>query len=252
MNAITETVDKPDGVCQQASPSETVSLLGETGAVGTQCGTDRTENSRPRGRPRITIERPWETQGISRSTYYERLSPKTPITYAADTPLWCVIAFWGQAELSATTELTRIGYETCMPMVAIRRQDPVLTSLWHTIRVPLFPGYGFIRLSQSESREPITATRGIREVLRRPDGRAASVPDLLIEKLIDDAPKRLELPKEHGPVLDKGAHVRIETGAFASHLGTVKGCDGVKTQVEVFIFGRATPIWLDRVAVVKI
>lgn len=133
-------------------------------------------------------------------------------------------------------------------MVAIRRRDPVILSKWHIVRVPYLSGYGFIRLTQSESREPVTATRGIREVLLRPDGRAAWVPDGDIEKMRSMDAARLELPLTHGPALAVGTTVRVEDGAFASFPGSVIQCDGVKTQVGVDIFGRVTPVWLDRSA----
>lgn len=214
----------------------------------------KTKRGGPRpgsGRPKITSERPWDAEGICRRTYDRRLKPTThtQISYAIDTPVWCVVAFHGQAERSAITSLSQEGYETYLPMTAIRRQDPVVKSMWHTVRIPYFAGYGFIRLTQSESREPIQAIRGVREILRRPDGRAASVPDALIEKLIEDAPRRLELPKEHGPVLDVGAKVLIKDGTFGGHRGVVSECDGVNTKVEVELFGRPVPIWMDRVSV---
>jgi transcription antitermination factor NusG len=169
--------------------------------------------------------------------------------YAVDTPVWCVFVTWGQAEQLVTRELARSGYETYMPMTAIRRQDRVLTSLWHTVRVPYLPGYGFIRLTQSESREPVLATRGIREVLRRPDGKAAWVRDAVVEKMREDDAKRLELPPEVGSELEPGTMIQISRGAFLAHRGSVIECDGVKTLVQVEIFGRPTPVWLDRVAV---
>lgn len=181
--------------------------------------------------------------------------PRKPVVeivkpaYVPDIPLWCVVAFFGQAEMTATTELTRQGYETYLPMVAVRRRDPVLPTMWRTVRVPYFSGYGFIRLTQTESREPIMATRGIREVLLRPDGRAASVPDRQIETLRADDARRLVLPKEHGPVLGAGRSVRLNDGPFTGHTGTVVQCDGVKTQVSIEVFGRHTPVWLDRTAV---
>lgn len=212
----------------------------------------RTKNKR--GRPRITDDRPWDIEGISRSTYYERLAspPRVTPAYVPDIPLWAVIAFWGQAEPSTTTELTRIGYETYLPLRAIERQDPVTPSMWHVVRVPLFSGYGFIRLTQSESRQPITETRGVREVLRRPDGRLASVSEVLIEALRDDDENRLKIPKESSTVLDVDTRVRIAYGPFLSHIGKVVQCDGRQTQVELNIFGRPTPIWFDRVSVAGI
>jgi transcription antitermination factor NusG len=167
-------------------------------------------------------------------------------------PHWCVVSFFGQAEISAARELTRQGYETYLPLTAIRRRDPVIASMWHVVRVPLLSGYGFLRLTQAESREPILATRGVRELLRRPDGRLAWVRDAEIEAMQAGDEARLLLPKEHRPVLAKGAPVRVETGPFAGFPGAVLECDGIKTRVEIMIFGRATPMWLDRAAVVAV
>lgn len=171
-------------------------------------------------------------------------------TYAPDVPRWCVVMFWGQAEISGTRELTRQGYDAYLPMTAIRRRDPVIATKWHTVRVPLLSGYGFIRLAQHESREPIEATRGVREMLRRPDGRLACARDDEIERLLKGEAERLELPEERGEPLKVKARVRIEDGAFAERVGTVLECDGVKTRVEVDVFGRMVPMWLDRAAVV--
>lgn len=168
------------------------------------------------------------------------------------TPVWCVLSFWGQAEMSAVTDLTRQGYDTYLPMVAIRRRDRVLTSMWHVVRVPYLSGYGFIRLTQTESREPILNTRGIREVLRRPDGRAAWVSDDEIERLRSKDIERLELPKERRPILAIGTLIRVDDGPFDGHPGVVKDCDGIKTRVELNLFGRDTPVWLDRASVVVV
>lgn len=169
--------------------------------------------------------------------------------YAPAIPVWCVLSFWGQAEIPGITDLTRQGYDTYLPMVAVHRRDPVIATMFRVVRVPYIPGYGFIRLTQSESREPILATRGIREVLRRPDGRAAWVSDGEIDQLRSKDIERLELPKERGPVLDVGTLIRVEEGPFADRPGTVVECDGVKTKVDIEIFGRTTPVWLDRTSV---
>lgn len=183
------------------------------------------------GRPRKVITRP---------------------TYAPDALLWRVVSFWGQAEVSATTELTRLGYETYLPLVAIRRRDRVVKTMWHPVRVPYLPGYGFIRLAQNQPRIPILETRGVREVLKRPDGRLSSVADAEIERMQVWDERRLQLPKEHAPCLSAGCSVHIEDGPFAGHPGIVVQCDGMKTQVAAQIFGRSTPIWLDRVSVSEI
>lgn len=254
MNAITETVDKPDGVCQQVAIEPPFSENEDRAGVGRRDAADgKTSSKFSHGGPRVNSggARPncgGPQPGSGRPRKIQPIAP-TQIRYASNDPQWCVFAVWGQAETSAVQELTRQGYETYLPMVAIRRRDAVILTKWHIVRVPLIPGYGFIRMQPSESREPITATRGVREVLLRPDGRPARATDAEIEKLQGHDESRLKLPKRHGSTLDKETHVRVEDGPFASFPGVVMECDGVKTRVEVFIFGRATPVWMDRVAV---
>lgn len=203
------------------------------------------------GRPVIQSERPWQTDGVSRATYYRLQKASTaPVPlYTPDTPRWCVYAVWGQAEMSSASDLTRSGYETYCPMVAIRQRDRVIPSMFHTIRVPFFPGYVFIRLTRTQSRESVNATRGVREVLRRPDGQAAWVSDALIEKLQTKNEARMKLPEKRGDELEVGAAVIVREGPFESSPGVVIECDGVKTRVGIEIFGRVTPVWLDRVGV---
>ena len=177
-----------------------------------------------------------------------RKSPPEIIIAVVDptVPRWSVVAFHGQAEVSATSELARQGYDVYLPLVAIRRRDPVMTTVWRVVRVPLLPGYGFIRLARTDPRVPITETRGVREVLLRVDGHPATVRDADIDKLRAADAERLELPPDRGPVLPIGAAVVITEGAFCDHPGTVLTCDGVRTQVRLLLFGREVPLWVAR------
>ena len=70
-------------------------------------------------------------------------------------PRWCVVLTWPQAERSAAYELCRAGYSAYLPMIAIRRRDPVLTSLWHKVLVPRLPGYLFALLDPRDPWAPI-------------------------------------------------------------------------------------------------
>lgn len=164
-------------------------------------------------------------------------------------PRWSVVAYHGQAEMSATAELARRGYEVYLALIAIRRRDPVITSQWHIARVPLLPGYGFIRIARSDPRRPIIETRGVREVLLRPDGHPAVMRDADIERLKADDADRLKLPLDRKPVLSAGVLVSILDGAFTDHKATVIECDGVRTQVSMTLMGRDVPMWIDRIAV---
>lgn len=202
------------------------------------------------GGPRANSGGPRPNSGGARLNSGPKPQPKpAPVIVIDPIPRWAVVAFWGQAEMSGTGELTRLGYETYLAMVAIRRRDPVILSMWHTVRVPLLSGYGFIRITQIQSREPILATRGVREVLLRPDGRPWWVPDGEIDKLRANDVARLKPPPRHGSALAVGTVVRIVDGAFTDHRGVVVECDGARTLVEVQMFGRPMPVWLDRAAV---
>ena len=164
-------------------------------------------------------------------------------------PRWSVVAYHGQSEISATAELARQGYEVYLALIAIRRRDPVLTSQWHIVRVPLLPGYGFIRLARTDPRRPILETRGVREVLLRPDGHPAVLRDDDVDRIRSEDDDRLKLPMLRNPVLAVGALVTIVEGAFADHKGTVLECDGIRTQVRFALMNREIPMWLARTAV---
>lgn len=179
---------------------------------------------------------------------------KAPVvaTYATDDLLWRVFASHPQAEISATRELTRQGYEAYLPMMADRRRDRVTPTMWHEVRVPMLTGYGFIRLTNSQSREPITATRGVRDLLRRPDGRLWWVSDARMDKLREFAEEKLRLPKEHAAPFEAGARVRVTEGPFTDHVGPVVECDGLVTVVRLVMFDRPMPVRVARVAVVEV
>lgn len=241
----------PNDLCQtgiRLSDEPVVSAPGAQPLFSSKLATERSSNW---GGPRPNSGGPRPNSGGARPNSGPKPKPPAQVVplYAVDVPMWRVFATWGQAEISAARELTRQGYTVEMPLIAIRRRDPVVTSIWHTVRVPLFPGYGFIHLTNTEAREPIAATHGVRELLHRPNGKLSVVADAVIDRLRAEQETRLQLPKETAPALQSGTLVRITGGAFADHAGTVLECDGVRTRVEMMMFGRTTPFWLDRVLV---
>lgn len=58
---------------------------------------------------------------------------------------WIVVHSYPQAERWARDNLNRRGYETYLPLMAVSRRDRVIRSLRHTVDVPLFPRYLFVR-----------------------------------------------------------------------------------------------------------
>lgn len=165
---------------------------------------------------------------------------------------WCVYMTHPQAELTASREVTRIGYRQYMPLTAILKQDPVLRSRFTKVRVPMFPGYGFVALTCNEPWVPIRYTMGVRDVLLSPTQRPAPIPIGFVESLIEGEADRCDLTAVTLPQFDRGAAVQITEGAMSGHIGSVVECDGLKTLVSVELFGRLVAVRLDRAGLVGV
>ena len=70
-------------------------------------------------------------------------SSPTPSSRISDG--WIVVHSYPQAEQWARDNLTRRGYDCYLPFMAVRRRDRVIRSLFHTVNVPLFPRYLFVK-----------------------------------------------------------------------------------------------------------
>jgi transcriptional antiterminator RfaH len=81
---------------------------------------------------------------------------------------WITCQTHPQAERWAVANLTRQGYQAYLPLITIRRRDPVLHTLNRLVEVPLWRGYLFVQLSTA-SWSPIRSTRGIARVLMSGD-----------------------------------------------------------------------------------
>lgn len=164
-------------------------------------------------------------------------------------PRWCVYQTHPQAERLAAEDLTRSGYQGYAPMIAVRKRDVVIRSLFHKVRVARFPGYGFVKLSPGESWLPILDASGVSRVLRGLDGRPARVPTGEIERHMLDDERLCDLERETMPAFKVGDRVTILEGALSSFEGSVLKDDGLATLVEVQMFGRPMPVWCDRASV---
>lgn len=166
-----------------------------------------------------------------------------------NTARWHVYQTHPQAERLAAEDLTRIGYHGYAPMIAVRRQDPVIRSLFHKVRVARFPGYGFVELGPGDPWQPILEASGVSRILRAPGGRPARVPVGEIESHMLDDDRLCDLARETLPPFAAGDRVILLEGTFASHEGQVLECDGLVTTVEVVMFARPMPYRLDRASV---
>jgi transcription antitermination factor NusG len=79
---------------------------------------------------------------------------------------WIVACTHPQAERWADANLRRNGYRTYLPLVTVRRRDPVLHTLTRIIQRPLFAGYIFVHYDSRDPRRPIRETPGVRDLIR--------------------------------------------------------------------------------------
>lgn len=173
--------------------------------------------------------------------------PRKPDAMVAwDGPRWCAYATHPQAERLAASELTRAGYRSYAPLIAMVRRDPVVHSIAHKVLAPRFQGYGFVELGPTDPWQPVRVTAGIRAMLLGPTGRIVPIPVGVIERHQADDAALCNLARETMPRLLPGLVVAIDDGAFAGHSGIVVACDGLVTAVSLELFGRMVDVRLAR------
>lgn len=187
-------LDTDANPCQSDVITVAVSSKGGTGAVVSAPLSDRTTN--PRGRPRITTARPWDIQGISRSTYYERIRPALPPTipaYVPEVPRWyCVRTEYG-AEISADMAIRTAGFTTLFPLLWVPAVAARRTELGRAIPatperlIPLLPRYLLVRFNRADpSWRRICTMRGVERLFSTHPERPTSIPDSDVAELTRD------------------------------------------------------------------
>jgi transcription antitermination factor NusG len=96
---------------------------------------------------------------------------------------WFCVRTHPQAERWALANLTRQGFETYLPLLAVQRQDRVVATLKHTVLVPLFSTYLFVRFDPHEPWQAISSTYGVRKLLGEADGNPLPVRGGAVERL---------------------------------------------------------------------
>ncbi len=159
---------------------------------------------------------------------------------------WCVFSTFSQAEFVATQELARHSYEVYLPLIAVAVRDAVLHTMFHKVRKPLFPGYGFIRLTATAPRQPILDISGVRGLVIGADNLPGRVRDSFVERMRADDDRRCELSAAALSPLPAQASVLVLRGAFAGRRGIVRACDGRTSTVDLQLFGRVVPLLICR------
>ena len=108
----------------------------------------------------LTLDRPQPTR-------LDAAQPRRePAGCYCNSPGWAVAHTRSQAELWAASNLRQRGYQTYLPLCAIRIRDRVIPTMTRIVSRPLFAGYLFVRHDPRDSWRPIYETPGIASVLK--------------------------------------------------------------------------------------
>jgi len=161
---------------------------------------------------------------------------------------WHVCQTHPQAEHWAAENLRRQGYTHYLPLIRVRRRDPVLRTLTRQVDVPLFQGYIFVALGPRDPWTPVTNTRGVARLLMD-QGRPATVATPIVEALQagEDARRSIQQP---GAAWQPGAPCKLAAGAFDGHDAVVIELRPRGVRVAVLCFGAMQEItvpqhWLE-------
>ena len=152
-------------------------------------------------------------------------------------PAWFVCQTNPQAERWAQSNLSRRGYQTYLPMCAVRRRDRVIPSLWHTVETPLFGNYLFIRFDpEHDPWTPIRYSPGVLRLVVSGHAGPERVPHGIVEALQagDDARRSIAPLHASWP---PGTACSVSVGPFRGHDAVVIGTRDGRTLVGVMCFG---------------
>jgi transcription antitermination factor NusG len=172
--------------------------------------------------------------------------PLPEIAYEASLGLrWYVVDTHPGAERQAIHDLARQGWRAYLPLIAVRKRDPVLHNVFRKDIVPMFRGFLFVEFDREGSTWGcIRNCTGVRNIIRGAGGRPSPVPQAFVPALMQGDAERLELTSALNEPRKIGRRVRVNVGPMATFEGMVLACDGVVTMVSVEMFGRTMPVQL--------
>jgi transcriptional antiterminator RfaH len=152
---------------------------------------------------------------------------------------WYAVAVQPHADAIAVAHLERQQFSVFAPTMSrtVRHARRFVTR-----RVPLFPGYLFVRLDLGRDRwRAINGTRGVRGLLTVGD-RPAEVPDAAIDELLDQQEASAPLPV--------GTRLEIVAGPFAGLAARLQRLDGpARVTVLMQLIGTELSVSVPRAAV---
>ncbi|MDE2342932.1 MAG: hypothetical protein KGL63_05990 [Betaproteobacteria bacterium] len=142
------------------------------------------------------------------------------------------------------------GFEVFVPTQIVRIKPSIRgkrATAYSWVEKPMFFSFLFCAFDAETQSWPRRDSRvGIRKLLTFSNGRPAPVEAGFVERLIQEAPKRLRIPQKGLPAIAVGKQVLIIRGALQGHVATVLDCNRFQAKVEMTIFGGSAEVRLLR------
>ena len=158
--------------------------------------------------------------------------------------LWYAIHTKPRQEEHAAEHLRRQEFEVYLPKIKQARR---FRQRWRDTIEPLFPRYLFIRLDLgSDNVAPIRSTRGVSKLVSF-NGLPATVPEPLIDALIESADPDSGLLPPHEDRFKPGATVTIVNGPLAGLEAIFEAHDGeARSIILLELLGKTRQLKIDR------
>jgi transcription antitermination factor NusG len=162
----------------------------------------------------------------------------TPIVEAP----WYVMLTEPQQDLTTVWRLHELGLEMFVPVIRKRVKTGRIGKNNHKvtriIAKPMFPGYGFLRMSERDL-DAVRATRGVRDFLRNERNQFVTLPHAAVvavfKKQMEEQQKWIEETGERRvSSWKRGDKVRIDEGAYSGFVAVVDKIDS-KGRIEILL-----------------
>jgi transcription antitermination factor NusG len=165
-------------------------------------------------------------------------------------PRWYVAEAQPREIHTSCRDIIDKGFEAFLPTDAVRvntRRPKPGDPKFNIVHKPMFFNFLFVRFDvDHEQWQSIRYADGIKRLFMTSTHRPIPIERGLVERLIETAPERLNLPDNGMPKIKLGGNILVTRGAFAGQIGTVLSCDGFNTTVDLMVLGARRPVRLRR------
>lgn len=191
-----------------------------------------------------------------RGSYETQLPPISPARSSMEPPCgamskirWYVVQTHRQAEMWATQNLARAGYDPYCPTIEEYRRDPVVKTMSRIVAAPMWPGYILVPFDRDgQSWYPITKAEGVRCILGVSPLRPTPISTAFVDAIIAAADERRIIRALPEPFAI-GSELTITEGPFADQKGVCLWSSATRVKVMMSVFGGQVEATLDRKAV---